>query len=398
MQLPFISFKSILCLSLWLSLASNAIAVPGKPPFPTATPTPPQLSSNSYLLIDYNSDKILAENDANKQVEPASLTKVMTMYVVDHELKNKKIKLEDNVKISKKAWRAQGSRMFLEVGSEVPVEQIIKGIIIQSGNDASIAIAEHIAGSESAFADLMNAYAQMLGMTNTHFVNATGLPHPEHYTSAKDMALLAKALIKEFPESYDIYSEKEFSYNNIRQYNRNRLLWRNNYVDGIKTGHTDSAGHCLVASGTKAGMRLIAVVLGAKNDDVRTNETNKLLTWGFRFYQTKRLYKAGEPLQDIDIWMGDEKNLGVGLEQDLYITIPQGQYDYLNAGFTYPKLIKAPMNKGDALGNLTLTLNDEPLLERPIVALSTIEKGGVWSRFKDYIRLAGLAIWKKMNG
>lgn len=261
MQVKQLKFLLLLILCFSNCVRANFPTIPAAE---TIIPTPPALAAKSYMLIDFLSDHVIASQDADLRVEPASLTKMMTVYVADQALLNKKIKIDDNVKISEKAWRASGSRMFLDVNSEVPVSELLKGIIIQSGNDASIALAEHIAGDEASFAQLMNHFAKQLGMTNTHFVNATGLPDADHYTTARDMALLGKALIRDFPETYTLYSQKEFIYKNIKQTNRNRLLWQHDWVDGIKTGHTDSAGFCLVASGKQNGMRLIAVVMGTK--------------------------------------------------------------------------------------------------------------------------------------
>ncbi len=367
-----------------LSLASDIHTLPQ----PTMIiPAPPQLAAKSYILIDYLSDYVIAEQEIDQRVEPASLTKMMTIYVVDHAMKKGKLKLTDSVHISEKAWRTQGTRMFVEVNTTVPVTDLLDGIIISSGNDASVAIAEHIAGSEAAFAELMNFYAKNLGMINTHFVNATGMPDTNHYTTARDMAILAKALIREFPESYKRYSQKEFMYKNIKQENRNRLLWRNELVDGIKTGHTDSAGYCLVASGKKENMRLIAVIMGTKNDAIRTDETNKLLTYGFRFYETRKLYPAQTALKTARIWMGNQNEVNLGLTNDLYVTIGQGQYDNLKAAINVEKIIKAPATEGTALGTIAVQLNNKTIAERPIVALNEIQAGGFLSRVYDTLAL-----------
>lgn len=357
----------------------------------------PNIKAKTYLLIDANSNKVLAQKNIDKKVDPASLTKMMTMYVVDQELKQGKLNEDDLISISKKAWQAPGSRMFVEVGSKVPVKELIKGIIIQSGNDASIAIAEHIAGTESAFAELMNGYAQILGMNNSHFMNATGLTHEEHYSTANDMAILAKAIIRDFPETYKIYSEKSFSYKGIKQYNRNRLLWRNSTVDGIKTGYTDKAGFCLVSSGVLNDMRLISVILGARTDDGRTNESHKLLSWGFRFFETHKLYNAPESLQDIKIWQGKADLMPIGLDKNIFVTIPQGQYRKLNASLSIPNVIKAPIKAGDTIGSYKITRGEEIILEEPVIALKSIKKGGLWKQFKDKIVLSTNALWEKMK-
>ncbi|VAX02275.1 D-alanyl-D-alanine carboxypeptidase, partial [hydrothermal vent metagenome] len=260
----------------------------------TLIPATPKIKAKGYLLIDFNSGRVLAEKKSGQRMEPASLTKMLSAYVIDHELAKGNISLDDEVRISEKAWRMEGSRMFIEVGKKISVEDLLKGVIIQSGNDATVALAEHVAGSEDAFVSLMNQHAAELGMLDSHFVNSTGLPHKDHYTTPRDLAKLAIALIRDYPTHYAWYSQKEFVYNDIKQYNRNRLLWRNKYVDGIKTGHTESAGYCLVASAERDGMRLISVVLGTRNDETRSSESQKLLTYGFRFFETHRLYKANE--------------------------------------------------------------------------------------------------------
>jgi len=283
-KLSLIFKLNIICLLLVVPFSKALCDLPPLPPPMMVIPSPPSLGAKAHLLIDYLSDVMLSQENIDQRVEPASLTKMMTVYVADQTLKAGKLKLNDNVFISEAAWKAPGSRMFLKVNTTVPLQDILRGVIIQSGNDASIALAEHVAGTEANFAEWMNYYAKQLGMANTHFVNATGLPDPNHYTTARDMAILAKALIRDFPESYQLYSQKEFTYQKITQANRNRLLWRNEWVDGIKTGHTDSAGYCLVASGKKGDMRLIAIVMGAKNDEARVDEANKLLMYGFRFF------------------------------------------------------------------------------------------------------------------
>jgi len=357
-------------------------------PEPTLViPAPPQIDATSYILIDQASDYIIAEQNVDQRLEPASLTKMMTVYVVDHALQKGKLKPNDNVQISEKAWKTAGSKMFVAVNTTVPVSELMRGIIVQSGNDASIAIAEHLAGSESAFAELMNFYAKQLGMVNTHFVNATGLPDENHYTSARDMAILAKALIRDFPESYKLYSEKEFVYQNIKQENRNRLLWKNELVDGIKTGFTDAAGYCLVASGKKDNMRLISVVMGTKSDNARTEESNKLLSYGFRFYETRQLFQAGKPLKTSRIWMGTQNEINLGLGEDLYITIGQGQYEHVKTAIKINTTIKAPTHPGEAVGTLAVEFNNKPLIERPIIALNEVKQGGFLSRIYDTVAL-----------
>jgi D-alanyl-D-alanine carboxypeptidase (penicillin-binding protein 5/6) len=383
-------FKLIKSVLFSFSVLFSSLLMAELPPLPQPTeiiPAPPALAAKSYILIDHLSDYVIAEQDVDKRVEPASLTKMMTVYVADHAIKSNKLKLTDMVFISKEAWQTSGSRMFVDVNNSVSVDDLLKGIIIQSGNDASVALAEHIAGTESAFAELMNFYAKQLGMINTHFVNATGLPDPNHYTTARDMAILAKALIRDFPETYKIYSQKEYTYKNIKQTNRNRLLWRSEWVDGIKTGHTDNAGYCLVASGQKEGMRLIAVVMGANSDSARIDETNKLLAYGFRFFETRKLYPAGMAVKKTRIWMGQEKEVTLGVAEDLYVTIGHGQYDRLKAAINVEKVIKAPAPLGTVLGTIAIQLDDKTIIERPIIALNEIKAGGFFSRVYDRIAL-----------
>lgn len=376
-------------LTLFLVILSGAtVANATNNPTPTLLPKSPTIAANAFLLIDANSQQVLAEKNSELLVEPASLTKMMTMYIVDSEIKAGKLSLDTPILVSKNAWQAPGSRMFLNVDTTVPVSELIKGVIIQSGNDSSIALAEHIAGSEQSFAELMNSYAQMLGMKNSHFMNATGLPDPQHITTAKDMAILARAIVRNFPETYKIYSQKEFVYNGIHQHNRNRLLWRNSVVDGIKTGHTDNAGYCLVASGKIENMRLIAIVMGARSDKDRTEEANKLLTWGFRFYETNLIQKADVALQNSRVWMGNSKRVAVGFSEDLYITSAQGSYKKYTATINMPSMLKAPLAQGDIVG--TYVIQDEhnqTIVEKPIVALKAVPKGNVLQRGRDFVRL-----------
>lgn len=353
----------------------------------TLIPATPKIKAKGYLLIDFNSGRVLAEKQSTQRMEPASLTKMLTSYVIASELASGNIHLDDKVRISEKAWRMQGSRMFIEVGKTVSVEALLKGMIIQSGNDATVALAEHVAGSEDAFVSLMNQHAAELGMLDSHFMNSTGLPHKNHYTTPRDLAKLAVALIRDFPEHYDWYSEKKFTYNKIKQYNRNRLLWRNKYVDGIKTGHTESAGYCLVASALRDNMRLISVVLGTHSDAARSSESQKLLTYGFRFFETHRLYKAHEPLTTARIWKGAQEELSLGLAEDLYLTIPKGQYKKLVANMNLDARITAPIKKDQAFGSVNVNLGDEQYASRKLVALSDIESGGLFSNLVDEVKL-----------
>ncbi|HEY9051486.1 MAG TPA: D-alanyl-D-alanine carboxypeptidase family protein [Gammaproteobacteria bacterium] len=348
-------------------------------------PAPPKLAANSYLLIDFNSGRILAEKNIDEKIEPASITKLMTAYVVYKEMEMGRLTLDEQVTVSKKAWEMGGSKMFIEVGKQVSVRDLLNGLVIQSGNDATIALAEHIAGSENVFADYMNQYARSLGMNDTHFVNSTGWPHKEHLTTARDIATLAKAVIQEFPERYKLYSEKEFTYNGIRQYNRNKLLWQDKTVDGVKTGHTETAGYCLVASAERDDMRLISVVLGTRSEKIRADVSQSLLSYGFRFYESNKLYAAGENINQARVWKGELEQLGVGLLEDLYVTIPRGQYKSLDAVMEINKNIEAPVEKGQQLGMVRVLLNNDEILSRPLVALQAVDKGSLWQRTKDQI-------------
>ena len=354
---------------------------------PYVIPSPPSIAAESFLLIDFHSGHVLASKNANERVEPASLTKIMTGYVVINELKNDNISMDDMVTISHKAWKMPGSKMFIEVGKQVSVRDLIKGMVIQSGNDASVALAEMVAGSEEVFAQLMNKYATTIGMTNTHFINATGLPHEDHYTSAHDLALLTKALITEFPEEYKWYSEKKFTFNGITQYNRNKLLWQDPTVDGLKTGHTNSAGYCLVASALRDETRLISVVLGATGAEKRVQETQKLLNYGFRFFETHKLYSAGQRLNDAVVWEGTRDLIGVGTAEDLYVTIPRGQYKNLVIESSIQPELKAPIQKGQDLGSIHISLSNNIIAKRPLVALSEVEEGSFFKKLIDQIKL-----------
>jgi len=348
-------------------------------------PSPPKLAAKSFLLIDFNSGRILAEKKINKKIEPASITKLMTAYVVYKELDAGRLSLDEEVVISKKAWKMKGSKMFIEVGKKITVDTLLKGVIIQSGNDATVALAEHIAGSESTFADYMNQHAQELGMSSTNFVNSTGWPNKNHVTTASDLAKLASAIIREFPEYYTRYKEKEFTYNGIRQYNRNKLLWRDKSVDGFKTGHTESAGYCLVASAKREDMRLISIVLGTKSEKVRENVSQSLLSYGFRFYESNKLYAAGETLKSTRIWMGASDKVNVGLSEDLYVTIPRGQYKKLDSIIEVNEAIEAPIKKGQQLGVLVIKLEGKEIISQPLIALQSVDEGSLWQRGKDYI-------------
>lgn len=348
-------------------------------------PAPPEVAAKNYLLLDFASGRVLAEKDADVQIEPASITKLMTSYIVYKELDADRLSMDDVVIISEKAWRMGGSRMYLEVNSKVTVHDLLKGLIIQSGNDASVALAEHIAGTETAFVQLMNQYAAELGMNNTNFMNSTGWPDKQHLTTARDIALLAKAIIAEFPAHYAWYAEKEYIYNDIKQYNRNKLLWRDNSVDGLKTGHTDSAGYCLVASAVRSDMRIISVVLGTDSEKARASVSQAVLNYGFRFFESHTLYDKDEVLSRPRIWNGEFETLTVGLDEALAITIPRGAYDELDATMDIDKNIQAPVSKGQQVGVVKVSLNGELLETVPLVALETINEGSFFQKAKDYV-------------
>ena len=362
-------------------------AVPTAASMPTAIPAMPQLAAESYVLMDAASGKILVENNADVRLPPASLTKLMTAYIATKEIQKGQIAEQDMVTVSEKAWRTGGSRMFIDVGKQVSVDDLLHGIIIQSGNDASVALAEHIAGSEEAFSSMMNAAAGRLQLDNTHFMNSTGLPAEEHYSSANDMAKLARAIIYEDPEHYAIYAQKEFLWNNIKQPNRNLLLWRDKTVDGLKTGHTDEAGYCLVASAVRDNMRLISVVFGASSEASRAAETQKLLTYGFRFFETKTFYKKGIELAESKVWKGQESQVKVGLAEDLTLTLPRGQVQKMAATLILDESAVAPISKGDRLGVVEVRSGDEVVHTADLVALDDVEEGGFFSKILDTIRM-----------
>jgi D-alanyl-D-alanine carboxypeptidase (penicillin-binding protein 5/6) len=354
---------------------------------PQLIPSPPKIKARGYMLVDFTSGHVIAESNANERMEPASLTKMMTSYVLAHEISQGRMTLDEEVRISEKAWRMPGSRMFIEVGKRIAVEDLLKGMIIQSGNDATVALAEHVAGSEDAFAALMNAHAQRLGLTGTHFVNSTGMPHKEHYSTPRDLVYLARVLIRDFPEHYKWYAIKEMTYNGIKQSNRNRLLWRSADVDGVKTGHTESAGYCLVASAMRDGMRLLSVVLGTKSENARADESQKLLTYGFRFFETRQLFASGESLKTVRVWKGESEELKLGLHEDLLITFPRGQYDKLKAHMNIDEQIMAPISEGEKLGSVNVTLGGDELASRDLIALDNVGEGGLWHTLVDEVKL-----------
>ena len=374
--------------ALSLSLLLSAIAPSFAGGAEMTIPAPPKIAAKAYILIDPNTGKILAEHEPDLRLAPASLTKILTAYTTFQELQSGRITLDSMVPISKQAWRTGGSKMFVKVNTEVSVEQLLHGLIIQSGNDAGVALAEFVAGSVDSFADLMNHTADTLGMKNSHFVNATGLPSENHYPSARDLAILTTALIKEFPEYYKYYSQLEYTYQPpgekpITQPNRNRLLRRDKSVDGVKTGYTKDAGYCLVASAQRDGMRLISVVLGTETVAKRFSYSQSLLTWGFRFYESHRLYAAGQPVERVRVWKGDKERVDLGPEQDIYVTLPRGLYDKLDRTTEVNETQEAPIEKGATLGKVSVTLDGKPLLERPLVTLEAVPEGSLWRRMVD---------------
>jgi D-alanyl-D-alanine carboxypeptidase (penicillin-binding protein 5/6) len=374
--------RNILILVIFLfTYVTTAIAAP------SLIPAPPRVNAKAYLLIDHNSGHILAEHNADKQVEPASLTKLMTAYIVLYEIERGGISLEDEVKISEKAWRMGGSRMFIKVNSYVSVEKLLKGLIVQSGNDASVALAEHIAGSESAFVELMNQHAERLNLISTHFNNSTGWPDKNHYTTARDLARLSQAIINDFPEHYAWYKIKKYTYNKITQPNRNRLLWLDDRVDGLKTGHTKAAGYCLISSAKKNNMRLISVVTGTNKDSARIAASRKLLNYGFRFFETNLIHKANTEITNMRIWKGEQEQLSLGITKDLYITVPKGLSRKIKNNIKVEAMIEAPVAKGKSYGQLNIMLGDKQLVTQELVALSSIKEGGIWRKLSDYIQL-----------
>jgi serine-type D-Ala-D-Ala carboxypeptidase (penicillin-binding protein 5/6) len=368
---------------LLILLATHLIAIAEEAEVPI--PAPPSIAATSHILIDYNSGKVLAENNADAKLAPASLTKILTVYVVFKEIKNGHLHLDDKVTISQNAWKTSGSKMFVKVNDQVKVEDLLKGVIIQSGNDASVALAEHVAGNEATFAELMNQHAARLGMVNSHFENSDGLPSDGHYTTARDLTLITTALIKEFPEFYPWFSQKEFTYNKITQQNRNLLLGRDETVDGVKTGHTDEAGYCLVASALRNGMRLISVVMGTESMIVRANENQALINYGFRFFESYRLYEGKKVIQETRIWKGETETLPLGLVDDLFATIPRRRYNDIAASVNVDKQILAPVKAGVKLGTVTVKLKDAVIATKDLVALKDVEKGGIFRRLYDSV-------------
>jgi len=356
-------------------------------------PDAPNVDAKAWILVDANTGYVIAEQNADDTLPPASLAKMMTTYITSKEIAENRLKEDDVVVISDNAWelggaKTDGSTMFLSPRSKVPVIDLMRGVIIQSGNDAAISLAEHISGGETAFSDNMNYQAELMGMTNTYYMNATGLPAEGMVTSARDLTILAKAIINEHPEYYSIYSEKYFSHNNINQPNRNRLLWRDSSIDGLKTGHTEAAGYCLVASSKRRGMRLISAVLGAKSDDARARESQKLFSYGFRHFETKKIYSAGELIKEnAALWYGEENFLNLTVENDITLTYPKGEKKNLSAQITVDNEISAPITAGQVLGSLEITLDGKTMTQVSLVAEKDIAEAGFFSRFFDWILL-----------
>ena len=353
----------------------------------TPVPAPPAINSSAWIMVDASTGYVLGEKNADQKVEPASITKMMTAFVVFNELAKANIALSDAAQVSEKAWRTPGSRMFIEVNTRVSIESLLQGMIVQSGNDASVALAEYVAGSEETFVSMMNQYAAQLGMVNTNFENSTGLPEENHYMSARDIATLAKALILRFPDYYRWYSQKEYTYNSITQRNRNSLLWQDKTVDGLKTGHTDSAGYCLVSSAIRGPMRLISVVMGTPSRRTRSDSSQALLNYGFRFYETHELYRAGESISDVRVWKGAQQKTGLGVRSGLYVTVPRGRYGDLQAEMDLPPQIIAPLSIDQSIGNIRVSLDGELMTQQPLYPLSNIPTGGFFDRAVDEIRL-----------
>lgn len=398
--------------SLWLSLVMTGLVVGATPVFADNTldamnslapapatqqvtgnrtimiPAAPQVTATAYILMDADSGVVIASNNPDQRLPPASLTKLMTLYVIFGALKNGQIHMTDQVPISEKAWRTGGSKMFIRVGNTVPLNDLLQGVIVASGNDSAIALAEYVAGSEDAFVSLMNQEAKQMGLKNSHFSDCNGLPSPDHYSSAKDLAILAQHIVQDYPQYYPMFSEKSFSYNNITQPNRNRLLNVYPYADGLKTGHTADAGYCLVASAKQNGMRLITVVMGEPTEPARVNDSMALMTYGYRFYKTYQLYGANQAVTQARVWQGQDANVAIGLAKPLYVTVPIGQYSKLAADANLNQPIFAPIAQGQTLGQISVTLDGKPLLAQPLVALTADPQGNLWRRLADRVSLS----------
>lgn len=372
---------------IFLGIAAVLITVPQTLVAQIAAPSPPTLNANAYLLMDFASGRVLASKNADAPLDPASITKLMSAYAVFRAIRSGQIGMDDEVLISEKAWRTPGSRMFVEVGTRVSVKDLLPGMIVQSGNDASVALAEHVAGTEATFAEIMNQLARELGMTSTHYLNSTGLPAEGHVTSASDIAKLASALVKEFPDYYQWYSQKEYTYNGITQGNRNALLWRDESVDGMKTGYTESAGYCLVSSAKRDGMRLISVVLGTKSPAARANESQALLNYGFRFFQTHKLWDAGQTITDARVWKGEQDSTSLIVKEPVYITVPRGALESIQTELELPINIIAPLNTTDAIGSVHAKLGIDTLATAAVYSAADVPEGGLISSAWDELLL-----------
>ncbi|TFH88131.1 D-alanyl-D-alanine carboxypeptidase [Billgrantia azerbaijanica] len=388
MRVPYPALRRwrLSLLLLCLVLVASRTLAQSVPVPQTMIPAPPQLAAKSWILMDADSGRVLAEHNADERLPPASLTKLMTAYLVERELDRGNLQPSDTVPISEKAWRTGGSKMFIEVDTQVPVEELLQGIIVVSGNDASVAMAEYLAGGERPFADMMNQHATRLGMHNTNFVNATGLPDENHYSTARDLALLSQHIINDYPAHYAIYNQKEYSYGGIEQPNRNRLLWRDASVDGLKTGWTEAAGYCLVASAEREEMRLISVVMGTNSDEARAQETQKLLSYGFRYYETLRLYDQGAVLTSPRIWGGEKNELRVGVDENVHMTVPRSRNEELGARLDIRADLTAPIAAGERVGTLQVRLGEQVVGEQPLVALENIAEGGLFKRLLDQVQ------------
>jgi D-alanyl-D-alanine carboxypeptidase (penicillin-binding protein 5/6) len=364
-----------LTLSVVLFNPASANPVIPIPTQPQISPAVPNIDAKGYVLMDATSGRIIAEKNPDARMPPASLTKLMSLYIISGALRNGSVHPDDKVRISEKAWKTGGSRMFVKVGDEVPVKDLMQGIAVASGNDASVAMAEYVAGTEDAFANVMNQQAQALGMTHSHFMDSTGLPNPMHYSTPRDFAVLAQALTRDYPEDYKLFSEKWFSYNGIRQPNRNRLLWRYQYADGLKTGHTDEAGYCLVASAVKDGTRLISVI--------RTEDSIRLLNYGFRFFETHKITDAKKTVASVRVWKGQNTTVALGFDKDVYVTVPTGQFKNIQTTIKSQQPLNAPIVKGNTYGTMEITLNNQLILSKPLIALNDDPKGGMLRGMSD---------------
>ncbi len=381
--MPFPRWLAAIALAALFVRSTAALAAAGL----AAAPPPPVVATASYVLLDPASRQTIVEENADARRDPASLTKLMTAYVVFAALRDGKITGSQMVTVSQAAWRAEGSRMFIEPRKAVSVDELLRGMIVQSGNDASIALAEQVSGSEAEFVEQMNKEAQRLGLAHTHYTNATGLPHADHYSTARDVATLTAALIRDFPDYYPLYALKEYRYNNITQPNRNRLLWVDPYVDGVKTGHTETAGWCLVASAKRGERRLISVVLGAGSDAARASESQRLLNYGFQAFDTVQLYQSGKPVSTLRVWKGAANDVAAGFVADQYLTLPKGQADKLQLTMTATEPLVAPVVQGQRVGSVKVAFDGKPVAEFPLVALADVPQASLFGRAWDSVRL-----------